>query len=566
MQLLNLFISQHLDTILELRHYKRIATFLRSAGFDDFTQQDIYNTVHSTAQSCNKVFVSYSVGYKNCKKGCACYISELSNKVRSIKATYTCDKKQLILDKRISTVNELYGVTNVSQLDSVKELSRKTKIEKYANPYFNNREKSSVTCMTRFGVDNPSKSSTVKDKTIVTNLSRYGAESPLQNTEIKAKIKNTFIEKYNVDHQMRIPEVKAKIRDTNMQKYGVENFSRIHYSEDTVNFLDNKARFTLESNLHTVHYLSDKYGISLTPIYTKIHEYGLTHLLSSSFQNDVVNTIKSNYSGIVELNNRKLLAPLEIDIYLPEHKLAIECNGTYWHSELNGKDRAYHLAKSNECNNLGIRLIHIWEHVWYSKQDMVVSFLLNKLGLSNKIYARKCYVESVPSSDSSAFISSNHFQQGTNALISLSLKLYNSDETVAMMTFSKSRFNKNYEWELLRFCSLQGNTVIGGASKLFTHFVKNYLPTTVITYSDISIVTGNVYQNLGFKLLHRSPPSYFYTKDFKKIEHRINYQKKKLRVKLLNYDPALTEWQNMVNNNYDRIWDCGNDVWVWWSK
>jgi hypothetical protein len=67
---------------------------------------------------------------------------------------------------------------------------------------------------------------------------------------------------------------------------------------------------------------------------------------------------------------------------------------------------------------------------------------------------------------------------------------------------------------------------------------------------------------LNFEFLHRSPPSYFYTKDYQKIYHRIKFQKNKLS-SLDNFNPELTEWQNMCSNGYDRIWDCGNDVWVW---
>ena len=52
-------------------------------------------------------------------------------------------------------------------------------------------------------------------------------------------------------------------------------------------------------------------------------------------------------------------------------------------------------------------------------------------------------------------------------------------------------------------------------------------------------------------------------KILKKNFYRIKYQKHKLPRLLNNFDPDLTEWENMKNNGFDRIWDCGNDVWVW---
>ena len=43
----------------------------------------------------------------------------------------------------------------------------------------------------------------------------------------------------------------------------------------------------------------------------------------------------------------------------------------------------------------------------------------------------------------------------------------------------------------------------------------------------------------------------------------MKYQKHKLQNILENFDKDLTEWHNMKNHGYDRIWDCGNDVWFW---
>ena len=44
------------------------------------------------------------------------------------------------------------------------------------------------------------------------------------------------------------------------------------------------------------------------------------------------------------------------------------------------------------------------------------------------------------------------------------------------------------------------------------------------------------------------------------LEHRMQYQKHKLHKKLKAVDLQLTEWENMANNGYDRVWDCGNLV------
>ena len=78
---------------------------------------------------------------------------------------------------------------------------------------------------------------------------------------------------------------------------------------------------------------------------------------------EVVQYIKTIYSGIVEQHKRGLLPNnLEIDIYLPEKKLGIEFNGTYWHSSLAGTPKNYHFNKSILAEKAGIKLVHIYEY------------------------------------------------------------------------------------------------------------------------------------------------------------------------------------------------------------
>ena len=128
------------------------------------------------------------------------------------------------------------------------------------------------------------------------------------------------------------------------------------------------------------------------------------------------------------------------------------------------------------------------------------------------------------------------------------------------MAFSKSRFNKNYDWELLRFASIFSFNVIGGAGKLLKYFENNY-DGSLISYSDKRWSKGNLYKQLGFEELKDSSPSYFYTKGTKRF-NRVMYQKHKLKKLLENYDEKLSEYENMSNNGFMRIWDCGNKVFI----
>ena len=267
-------------------------------------------------------------------------------------------------------------------------------------------------------------------------------------------------------------------------------------------------------------------------------------------------------SNNVLSNSQAIIKPLELDIYLPDDKLAIEYNGLYWHSfnSVETENKDYHLIKTEKCKELGIQLFHIFENEWQDpvKHDIWKSIIKNKLGQSSRIYGRKTEIRSVSSSDKTEFLNRNHLQ-GT-CVSSMNLGLYYGGELVSLMTFGKSRFNKNVDWELLRFCNKIGYSVIGGASKLLKAF-RLKKEGSIISYADKRRSNGNLYKQLGFEFSHDSPPNYFYWKK-NGLESRIKYQKHKLSKLLEVYDSGLTETENMYENGYRKIYDCGNQVWV----
>ena len=135
------------------------------------------------------------------------------------------------------------------------------------------------------------------------------------------------------------------------------------------------------------------------------------------------------------------------------------------------------------------------------------------------------------------------------------------------MTFSKPRFNKNYEWELSRFCCLNNYTIQGGASKLFNYFINTYKPSNIISYSDIAKTTGKIYEKLGFKLLGLTDPNYIWYKnhiDYDSILTRYQCQKHKL-VKRFPEFKNMSENEIMRKLNYYKIYDSGNRLFIWSS-
>ena len=258
----------------------------------------------------------------------------------------------------------------------------------------------------------------------------------------------------------------------------------------------------------------------------------------------------------VEQSNRTILNGKELDISLPEHKLAIEYNGLYWHSSNKKEDdaikRKQHLEKTELCLAKGIELLHINEG---DNVDLWKQVIKNKLGLNKRIYARKTSIRLISNTESNAFLEHNHLQGKCAA--SIRYGLYHKDKLMSVMTFGKARYS-DADWELLRFCTKGGYTVVGGASKLLKMF-KTHHEGVIISYANKRWSNGNLYEKLGFEFLHDSAPCYWYIKD-NNIWHRSKFMKHKLKNELIDFDPKLSEVENMYLNGYRRIWDCGNKV------
>ena len=268
-----------------------------------------------------------------------------------------------------------------------------------------------------------------------------------------------------------------------------------------------------------------------------------------------------------DFNNRIEISPQELDIYIPSKNIAIEFDGLLYHSSGYSSLSAcnsleeyplYHLEKTQACNEKNIQLFHIFENEWRDKKEIWKSVLLNAIGKSERIYARKCEIREVSSKETKEFLNANHLQGACSSKVNIGL--YSGNTLVSLMTFGKPRYNKQYEWELLRFCNVLNTSVIGGAGKLLSYFIKNYNPKSILSYANLRWSTGNLYERLGFELISQSSPNYFYFNNDLILHSRIEFQKHKLKDKLETFDPSLTESENMYNNGYRKIYDCGNLV------
>lgn len=299
------------------------------------------------------------------------------------------------------------------------------------------------------------------------------------------------------------------------------------------------------------------------------HTMGCTG--SSQAEKDIVQWLQSYYKGPIITNDKKLLQGKELDIYLPDEHLAIEYNGSYWHSDRanilkqsipSKEDRQFakqrHIEKTLLCEQVGVDLIHIFEDDWADRTDIVKSILLKRLGLVSKVYARNCIVKDLSVTQYKQFLEENHLQGYAAATIKLGL--FYKDELVECVGILTTMSTHSTKPELVRLCTKKGIQVLGGFSKLLKHSGQG----CIISYVDRGTFRGSGYEAVGFKKDRVNPPTYFYVQVGKSYQRIPRYAFQKSRIKylyekgLLSYfNPDETEEINMYKNGFGRIWNCG---------
>ena len=351
----------------------------------------------------------------------------------------------------------------------------------------------------------------------------------------------------------------------------------------TVRYYTNEEFIDLANKRHNnfysyekVKYVNSKTNVTITcPIHGDFEQIPRNHLFGagcpkcfkdkSKVEKEILSYIKTLTNEEIIENDRTILEGKEIDIFIPSLSIGIEVNGLIWHSEKFESDKYYHLKKTLKASQKCIRLIHIFEDEWNYKLDICKSRLMSIFNkIENKIYARKCEIKEVDFKSASLFLSENHIQGAT--VDKFRFGLYFNDELVSLMTFGKLRKNlgsssKEGSYELLRFCNKLNTTVIGGASKLFKHFIKKYSPNEVISYCDKRWSDGNMYEKLSLSLYNESPPSYYYVIN-KKRYNRFLFRKDVL-IKKYDCPKDMSEHEFCLSKEWFRIYDCGCLCYKW---
>ena len=455
------------------------------------------------------------------------------------------------LKKREFTNLKTYGFkTRLEDPEVIKQV-RKNQYEKYGSKenYFKHvKEKQQQTILDKYG-SKENFLNYIKQKQTESILNKYGSREKF-NGYVNKQSTEACMDKYGCISPFCVPEVIDKCKQTTLERYGVDNVFKSREWQKEIRkkrekvireqIITNKGEhyYNLYNDKNYVIKILNEYKIKPTirqfsidnniPYYTTqliMMKFELQNYFrheKSHYEDDICIFIKTLCPTTTIIRNTKsvLSDSKELDIYLPEYKLAIEFNGIYWHSTLNIADKNYHLNKSKECESLGIHLVHIYQHEWEDehKRELIKTMLKLFLGkIENKIYARQCEVKQISNKEAKIFNSANHLQGHRNAQVTYGL-FYNG-ELVQLMSFSKTRYNKNLKkedgWEIIRGCPGSLNLVVGGVSKLFNHFVKDYSPSMVFSYCDFNKFTGVAYEKLSMQFTGYTGPDKHYIIDGK---------------------------------------------------
>lgn len=213
-----------------------------------------------------------------------------------------------VKSKKKQTLMDIYGVTNVSQIEEIQQKKKNTWIEKY-------------------GVDNPSKAQI--------NIDKIKAAWP----ETYIKRKETMYEKYGVDSYSKTEEFQLRRKETWIEKYGVDNPVKNADILHKVVMANSKSEYRTKS-------MTLPSGNIIQ--YQGYENIVINELLESGLTEEEIVTGPANVPHIIyEYEGKK--HRYYPDIYIPKLNLIIEVKSTYTWNKYKEKN----LAKQAACKEAG---------------------------------------------------------------------------------------------------------------------------------------------------------------------------------------------------------------------
>lgn len=431
-----------------------------------------------------------------------------------------------------------------------------TNIERYGNANYNNTKKQQETNLQKYGTKSIFESDYFKEKAKDTCLSRYGVVNPASSEQVKLKIKETFINNYGVDNISKSDLWRQTVSDTWKNK-SEQEFAEIRQKRATT--------------------CLEKYGVTSSfaapEVITKIsktclEKYGVEFFCMSSkcrsaSSNDSVPN--KQFASLLEENNISFEREFPLHRKSYDFKVGnnlIEINPTATHNSTWGIFNEvplasnYHYEKTMLAKSNGFRCINIWD--WDD-----INKIIMLLQPRQKLFARKCSVSEISLKECNIFLNMYHLQGAVKSEVQIGL--FYDNNLVSVMTFGKPRYNKKYQYELLRYASCYN--IIGGSQKLFKYFVNNYGPSTIISYCDFSKFSGSTYETLGFTFVNVSISKHWYNMKTKKhITDNLLRQRgfdQLLGREYGTFGKGFSNDQLMKDHDFVEVYDAGQATYIW---
>lgn len=403
----------------------------------------------------------------------------------------------------------------------------------------------------RYGTIYPTQNEKIKEKTKQTNLVRYGAYNPMSNSEISKKSQanrkssykeslikseNTLYERYSIHNPMESQKFVDKITEAFIARYGVTRAIQVPEFKE-------KMKKTM----------TDRYGV---PYYVQSEEW----LAHSNYRISKVNKeFKKKLDDLgISSEFEFTIGSKSYDIHILNSNVLIEIDPTYTHSIVgnhwnkDGIPSDYHLKKTKLANAHGYRVIHVFD--WDNKEKIIQSLMPKK-----RVYARQCAIYMLKPSVARQFTAKYHLQ-GSCRGQAFCLGLVKDDELLEVMTFGNPRYNKKYDYELLRLCTKFGYEVIGGASKLFSFATKYFEISNIISYCDYSKFNGLVYSRMGMTLSKITPPQEVWSRDKQFVSANLLRERGYDQLFGKDYGKGASNELLMLINGWLPVFDCGQKV------
>lgn len=371
-----------------------------------------------------------------------------------------------------------------------------------------------------------------------TSLERYGDEN-IQNLKfVKDKRKATMNERFGYDCYFGSEAHAQFMKDWSMKNFGVDHFSQHHYK----NFNDMNKDFILQNFVKDKRFqifeMMEYFNVSESFVNQWKRRNDVTipnKIIKSKNQQYIYDSINVDIAEKL-YNTKKVIPPLEIDIFITSINLGIEYDGRMHHSRGVSKHEIfntpdfpinYHLNKTEKCLEKGVELLHIFDN---ESKDLWISFIHSKLGFNKYINFDECNTRKISNTERTEFLTNNHIFGDIES--DYCFGIFHNDELIFTLGYNIS----NNTTEIKSICHKMNYHTGNFVSKVIGQNRDDFVGD-IVYYFNRRLGSPEHLLKTEFEVIKTIKPECFYFKDDKDEIHR------------------LRDGENP--EDYRQIWDCG---------